>query len=68
MKNVQVIDGNSAWTSRHGEDKFLGQTIPFGALVSFLPAPVVKRPKAAGKSLPAIFVGYYIAPGGRWMG
>ena len=50
------------------EGKFPGQTIPFGALVIFLPAPVVKRPKAAEKSLPAIFVGYHVAPGGRWRG
>ena len=43
MKTVQLTDGISAWTSRHGEGRFPGQAIPFGALVSFLPAPVVKR-------------------------
>ena len=68
MKNVQFIDGSSAWTSRHGEDRFPGQTIPFGALVNYLPTPVTKRPKAADKTRPAIFVGYYVAPGGRWRG
>ena len=68
MKNAQYIAGDSAWTRRHEGDGFAGQIIPFGALVSFLPSPVAKRPKMADKTLPAIFAGYHVAPGGRWKG
>ena len=68
MKNVQFTNGHSAWVSRHAEDRFRGQLVPFGALANFLPGPTGNRPKLAGATIPAIFVGYHLAPGGKWKG
>ena len=68
MKNVQFTNGQSAWVSRHSEDRFRGQLVPVGALANFLPGPTVNRPKMADKTIPAIFVGYHVAPGGKWKG
>ena len=44
--------------------------IPFGALVDFLPSPVQGKqtPKFAPKSIPGVFLGVKLHPGGRWRG
>ena len=61
-------DGNSAWKARHGSG-FTGRAIPFGCGVFFLPSPTHYTNH---KTLPAmsygIFLGYRLAPGGRWNG
>lgn len=53
---------------RHGAE-FPGQLIPFGAGVFFLPAPTKgMNSKAAPKLSYGVFLGYRLAPGGRWNG
>ena len=48
--------------------KFPGQNIPFGAIVDVRPpTPILKQmPKFAPRSVPAIFLGYFLQPHGRW--
>ena len=62
--------GSSPWTKRHGV-AFKGPLIPFGCLVDMKPsaARVGKQTaKFEAKTMPGIFLGYLVQPGGRWVG
>jgi len=65
----RLDDESTPWTRRHGVE-FSGLLIPFGALVDFMPAPEVikKLPKFAPRSIPGVFLGYELSPGGAWKG
>jgi hypothetical protein len=61
--NIKLKDGTSAFLKRH-KVPFKGPHIPYGALVDFLPRD--KQPKFGNTSIPGIFLGYFLLPGGRW--
>ena len=67
-QNIDIMAGDSAWNKRHGRGQFEGRTIPFGCLVDFRPQPEVaeKLPKASPDSVPGLFFGYKLLPGGLW--
>ncbi len=56
---------------RHGEP-FPAMLLPFGALVDFLPTPrkdgSVYDDKIEARMKPGLFVGWKLAPGGKWTG
>ncbi|MCP4194819.1 MAG: hypothetical protein GY768_29810, partial [Planctomycetaceae bacterium] len=65
-----VRDGCTAWQLRQGSE-FPGQLLPFGCLVDFKPTTkriIDGQEKFAPKSVPGLFVGYFMLPGGRWSG
>ena len=71
---IKDEDGNSPWLARHGQD-FTGKLVPFGCGVHFLPSSVRKKGwtnmpggKADTASCWGIFLGYRLAPGGKWTG
>ena len=66
--NVAIIDGDSAYNKRHKQGRFKGQSFPFGALVDFAPQPDTKIEAMGAKTLPGIFMGYHVHPGGLWSG
>ena len=66
--NVAIIDGDSAYNKRHKQGRFKGQSFPFGALFDFAPQPDTKIEAMGAKTLPGIFMGYHIHPGGLWSG
>ena len=46
-----------------------GELVPFGHAVYFLPSPTkYSASKMAPRMQPGIFLGYRLAPGGRWNG
>ena len=49
---------------------FKGKLIPFGALVDFVPQKDVrdKQPKFDPDTVPGVFLGYILRPGGAWKG
>jgi hypothetical protein len=70
IENVMVDDeGSSPWILRHGDD-FQGDLFPFGCGVHYLPTTADRTFKSKGA--PAmqygVFLGYRLAPGGRWNG
>ena len=65
---TQDEDGASPWKARHKED-FKGEVIPFGCGVFFLPASTkYSNSKTAPSMSYGIFMGYRMAPGGKWSG
>ncbi len=58
--------GASPWFLRHGSE-FPGMAIPYGAGVYFKPEKHVP-PKAAPRMSYGVFLGYRLAPGGKWNG
>ena len=66
--NTTIKDGDSPWNRRHKAGQFAGKRIPFGALVDIRPPePVLKQmPKFGPRTVPAVFLGYHLNPGGRW--
>ena len=68
--NIQKTGDTSAWQLRHKSEPFKGLLAPFGCLVDFKPSPTKTKPTAkfAPKSVPGIFLGYHVLPGGRWRG
>ena len=65
---MQDDEGNSPWKARHGTD-FKGKVFPFGCGVHYLPAPTKgMNSKAAPAMSYGIFLGYRLAPGGKWNG
>ena len=68
LDNITLVDGTSPWFKRHG-DHFAGLSVPFGCGVHFIPA-VTKyaRSKADPRLQWGVFVGYRLAPGGKWNG
>ncbi len=41
---------------------------PFGALVDFMSQPDVRVESMGPKTLPGVFIGYHVNPGGEWSG
>ena len=69
LENVRVrADGTSPWQSRFGDrPDFL--EIPLGCKVWFTPAPTIyEQAKAAPRLTVGIFMGYRMAPGGKFGG
>ena len=67
----RLDDGeDSSWNKRHGQGQFKGQLIPFGALVDFVPQPDVAehQPKFDAATVPGVFLGYILRPGGAFKG
>ena len=48
--------------------RFKGQQFPVSALVNFMPKPDVRVESMGPKTLPGVFVGYHVNPGGEWSG
>eukprot|EP00971_Amphidinium_carterae_P349381 6490990-Amphidinium_carterae.1 len=69
MNNVVRKDGVSAWDRRH-ESEFKGNLIPFEALINFKQVPVKEdtQMKFAPRSVPGLFLGYFLSSGQRWKG
>jgi hypothetical protein len=68
-RNVEKVDGDSAWLRRFGGRPFNGHRIPFGALVEFKPSPTRDAlSKFAPRAVPGIFLGYVLQPGCQWKG
>jgi hypothetical protein len=67
-QNIDIMEGDSAWNKRHQKGQFEGRSIPFGCLIDFKPQPdvVKKLPKGAPDSVPGVFFGYKLNPGGLW--
>ena len=65
--NIAVIDGDSAYNTRHGVE-FEGLSIPYGCLVDFRPPIVVlkKAAKFGTTSMPGFFIGYIQHVGSKW--
>ena len=68
-KNVKIVEGTSAWF-RKFKKHFEGQSIPFGAMVDFIPTATSSVGKAATKYSPStvkgIMVGYATGVGETW--
>ncbi len=69
-QNTEMIDGDSAWHKRHKQGHFDGPKIPFGALIDFKPQKddAKKITKGSPDTVPGVFLGYKIQPGGLWQG
>jgi hypothetical protein len=65
--NVQYDKlGNTPWMSRL-KAKFLGQLLPFGVLIDFLPSPIAADiPKFAPRAIPGLFIGWRVHTNGKW--
>ena len=66
--NIAVIDGDSSYNRRHNQGRFKGDSVPFGALVDFMPQPDIEVVSMGAKTFPGVFLGYHIQPGGLWNG
>ena len=67
IENItQDEEGNSPWFTRY-QEPFAGKAIPFGCGVYFLPTKY-SNSKAVPSMSYGIFLGYRLAPGGRWNG
>ena len=66
--NIAIINGDSSYNRRHKKGHFKGDSIPFGALVDFMPQPETRVDSMGAKTIPGVFVGYHIQPGGLWNG
>ena len=66
LKNIDVVDGDSAWNKRHRKGHFTGPVYHFGQQVSFMPVAFKTDhlPKAAPKMIPGVILGYKLNPGG----
>ena len=66
--NVEIVDGQSAYSKRHKHGQFKGKRIPFGAKVNFLPPPTLQKqlPVFAPKAAPGVFLGWHMHPRGCW--
>jgi hypothetical protein len=65
-RNRAHINGTSSFERRHGIP-FNGHSIPFGALVDYMPPPRVlgQTHTFAAKTRPGVFLGYRVQPGGK---
>ena len=59
-KNIAMIDGDSSYSRRHGKGHFKGLSIPFGALVDFMPQNDLNIESFGSKTIQGIFPGYHI--------
>ena len=62
-------DGTPTSYEVHTGEPFSGQSFPYGCGVYFKPSPTKYTPsKAAPRMSYGVFLGYRLAPGGRWNG
>ena len=66
--NIAIADGDSAYNRRHKQGRFKGESVPFGALVDFMPQPDFKVVSMGAKTIPGVFIGYHVHAGGLWSG
>ena len=68
--SCRFSDEDSSWNIKHCLGQFEGPLIPFGAIIDFLPIPEVaeRKPKFSPRSVPGIFLAYYLDSGGQWKG
>ena len=66
--NIAIIDGDSSYNKRHTQGHLKGDCMPIGALVDFMPQPDTMVVSMGAKTIPGVFVGYHIQPGGLWNG
>ena len=66
--NIALVDGDSSYHRRHKNCHFKGAQFPFGAMVDFMPQPDTKVVSMGAKTIPGVFIGYRIQPGGLWSG
>ena len=69
-QNIDIVDGDSSWNKRHDLGQWSGPSIPFGCLVDFKPQKDAAKlmPKGVPDTVPGIFLGYKLLPGGLWQG
>ena len=67
--NTRMVNGTSSYFRRCGEH-FAAPAIPFGCRVFFKPSPIsAQQPlKFEGDTMPGLFMGYVLDPGGKWSG
>ena len=70
ITRVHHEDGKTSWERRHNGRKFKWPKFVFGEAVQFLPNKAFKKRlyKFDQISVPGIFLGYHVLPGGRWKG
>ena len=66
FRHVAIVDGDSSYNRRHKQGRFKGESIPFGALVDFMPQPDTRVESMGAKTIPGVFIGYHIYAGGLW--
>ena len=66
--NIAIADGDSSYSRRHKSGRFKGESIPFGALVDFMPQIDTKVESMGAKTIPGVFIGYRAHAGGIWSG
>ena len=66
--NIAIFDGDSTHNRRHRLGHFKGQYVPFGAYVDFMPQPETRVESMGAKTIPGVFIGYHVHPGGLWSG
>ena len=68
LHNITEVDGDSCWNEMHGNGPFVGERIPFGSAVIWLPTPkqAQEQHKADPKGVPGIFMGYKVHSGYQW--
>ena len=62
LRNTQMMNGDGAWNSAHGKGHFKGKSIPFGALVHFIPSRTIMRP-APMRHDPNVVLGIFMGYG-----
>ncbi len=67
-ENIAIVNGDSCYNCRRQTGHFEGDSFPVGALVDFMPQNDMKLESMRAKTIPGVFVGYYIHPGGLWSG
>ena len=67
-QNIDIVGGNSAYHRRHDLGQFERRSIPFGCLIDFKPQPSIAMamPKGSPDTIPGVFFGYKLLPGGLW--
>ena len=66
--NIVIVNGDSAYNRRHKQGRFKGMLIPFWSLVDFMPQPDTKVESMGPKTIPGVFIGYHLNPGGSGTG
>ena len=71
LRNVERKNGDTSPYCKRNDVEFKGKAIPFGCGVWYIPSPTRKdsiQSKADPRQKLGIFMGYRLAPGGKWNG
>ncbi len=74
MANASAFNIQPPFNRKHEDNRthksghFKGLLIPFGALVDFMPQPDTKVVSMGSKTIPGVFIGCHVHPGGLWSG